>query len=80
MLYPAELRAHYQVINTWLITKFGRGREIIPDSCRYKLRPVICPSGWLSPFNFAPGKISHPSGHQQKTLMFKIFPENFVEL
>ena len=78
MLYPAELRAHYQVINALLITKFGRGREITPGSCRYKLPPVIFPSGWLSPFNFAPGKISHPSGHQLKPLMFKIAPGDFV--
>ena len=56
----------------------GRVERLFRASCRYKLRPVICPSGWLSPFNFSPGKISHPSGHQHKPLMFKIAPGNFV--
>ena len=46
---------------------------------RYKLLPVICRPGWLSPFNFVPDKISHPAGHQQSTRMFKIVPDDFFE-
>ena len=49
MLYPAELRAHYQVINAWLITKFGRGREITKYLLYFALRVA------LRTFKIAPG-------------------------
>ena len=47
-------------------------------SLRYKLLPVICRSGWHSPFNFVPGKISRPAGVCIKPQTCKIDPVNFV--
>ena len=38
------------------------GYALITGFLRYKLLPVIYHPGWLSPFNFVPYKISHPTG------------------
>jgi hypothetical protein len=57
----------------------GAPGRIIPGVLRYKLLPVICRPGWLTPFNFVPDKISRPAGHPQKTRMLKIVPDDFFE-
>ena len=54
------------------------GDRITSGVLRYKLLPVICRSGWHSPVNFVPDKISRPAGVCIKPQTCKIAPGNFV--
>ena len=74
----SKLKNYFKVeTNTQLIMCYRQGYSGLPALHRYFTHPWVPPYG--PAFGCSNSILSNLSGHQQKSLMFKIAPGNFVK-